>query len=413
MVTKNVRNAELPVILENESDMNAPLYGDDADTESAWQQWGEDLKSANVKGVIRIAKVPMLDDGSGPNLTKKGQVQLFAVPHDQYGLDELLDVVRQKYMKPGETIAIRITGMRQSGTHAGVVPFNRIVMVSRALESAAPSHETSNLGEVLKAMREAQEAQVKFMQDVLARRPEPEKESKTSALETIQVIAGIVTPLLTPVIAGLMSRPKPQSDIGQMIDALSKLKGMTDGSSAAESDDSSLGGIIKAVAPSALQALSSLAQIQMAKNVTQAPRPMLAAPNPAPRVAMPPPAQPIAPVVSTDPPAPAAGPPMPAAGLTPEMQAMIPVLTQTIDQCVTIAAAGGDPKETAQLLSDMLPETYDEQLYKLVETPASFKRLALLDSRVNDHAAFFEALRVALLALYTADDEPSAPSLQS
>jgi hypothetical protein len=382
------RNSEDPsIVAVIDADPQGPIFGDDADTESAWSQWGEDLKTSQAKGIIRVAKVPTNDDGS-PAPHKKGQVQLMSVAHDQYDYDGLLEAVRAKFMKPGETFCIRLTGMRTSGSHSGVVPFNRILMLSRGYEELRSGADNSQLGEILSAMRQQQESQATLLREIL--QPAPAQPAKTGrdSLDTALALGGLVMPLLTSVVTGLMSRQPQKSDIAAMIDSLVKLKALTDGKSGDSEDDNSMGSIIKAVAPAGMNLLAALAQRQ------QQPA-QLRLPNPAAR-----PTQSVEPPIKTLSPAPVSAQPVATQPFV-EDNAMLAVLKPVLVQTTEMAAKNESPVEVAALLSDMLPEEYDEQLYKLVETPQSFARLAMLDGGIKQYAQWYENLRVELLKLYS------------
>lgn len=395
----SLKNAERDsALIIQGDDMQAPIYGDDSDTESAWSQWGEDLKTSQAKGVIRVAKIPTSEDGT-PNLTKKGQVQLMSVAHDHYDYDGLLEAIRQKFMKPGETICVRLTGMRQSGSNAGVVPFNRIIMVSRGFETVPVGNDNSQLGEVLAAMQRSQESQAAMLRDILGPQSQSPDRAKPQrdVIETITVLSAAFAPFIAPVITGLMNRPREKSDLVGLIDAMGKMQALAAGKAGGESDsdnDNSLGSIIKAVAPSGMQLLAALAQknasAQPMQRPPSLPQAMSAAAglvrdttNVRPPIEIPP-TQPAAPQ---------------------EEPSMLAVLKPTLIQLVEMAEKNLDAAETAQLLSDMLPEEYDDQLYNLVSSPTAFARLKLLNSDIVKHDVWFEALRVELLKLYSNDSD--------
>jgi hypothetical protein len=410
MAAKNVENTRPPIIFENEQEMGLPpIFGDDADTENAWSQWREDLKTSDAKGKIRVAKVPM-EDGA-PNMNKRGQVQLFAVPHDQYNYDELLDIIRARFMKAGETICVRLTGMRVSGSSSGVVPFNRLLMLSKGSEPVAPEGGTQ-LGEILQAMQNQQAAQATMLREILTPKTVESNPNKRDTVDTMIAIAGALTPLLTPIIAGIMTRPKPQNELGSLIDAMVKMQSLRDGTATSNNeDDNSTMSIIKAVAPAGMQLLTALAQ----RPAAQSQPVQRAAPDPR-RIPLAAPVQntaekqdPVKVVENVTPkPAVSAGP-MPSAGQ--ENADMFAALKPVLSNLVDMAKDNTPIPDTAKLLLGMLPEEYDEQLYNAVETPVAFARLALLEPRIKEHAEWFENLRVELLKEYQdnpAEDVPPA-----
>jgi hypothetical protein len=60
---------------------------------------------------------------------------------------------------------------------------------------------------------------------------------------------------------------------------------------------------------------------------------------------------------------------------------------------------------------DLIPDRYDDHLYRLVASERFVKNLALLNKRVNDYAPWFEQLRAAMLAEFDTGgpDVSSAP----
>jgi hypothetical protein len=393
---------------------DAPIYGDDSDTEKAWSEWGDNLKQSQTKGIIRVAKVPTNDDGT-PNPIKKGQAQLFSFPHDQYSFDEVLDKIRLEFMEPGETICIRLTGVRTSASgHSGVVPFNRILSVTRSrLPGPLPTGDGSQLSDVLRQFREMSAAQGKVLQDLLARpAAEPPPQVKPAG-DIVKEWLGILLPTITPIALALIARqPKGGNDLTSMINALAQLKGLMPGENNGDGDDNSTLGIIKSVAPQGLALLTELAK-------NRQPQAALVSQNQAPRVNPNQPTRPALPVTASDPtrpttvaPDPVVRSPNPAELPTDpkqlEEQAMFNQLKPVLEQLAEFAEQNADIEQVAPLLMDMLPEAYDDTLYQSVSDPQKFARLKLLCPKMELHPQWWEALRVRILAEYS-DDADTAP----
>lgn len=396
----------------------SPIFGDDADTENAWQQWAEELKSSESKGIIRIAKVPMQD--GVPNLAKKGQVQLMTVPHDQFTLDGVLDLVRQRFMRPGDTVCLRLTGIRTGGSgHSGVVPFNRIVMVERAAEPDKTETVNSQVGDMVKGILEAQAQQAAMIKDMVEARVPAKPEKERDTLDVVLKLTAAFTPLLTPVFAALLNRGPQKSEMGELIDAMVKLKTLTGNEGGSSDDDNSTASIIKAVAPAGLQLLGTLAQNQQIQRRLPAAR---ATPVSPPQI----PQRPVE-----------GGSSKPAA-VNPEIhsseeQRPVSTAAQTVDsgilqkieepvmfgkfdprpmirELIPLAAQNADIGETVTLITNLLPPEADESLYGLIETPQKFQALFLLVPEARPHAIWFEQVRAALLKEFE-EEPPSAPSV--
>jgi hypothetical protein len=211
----------------------------------------------------------------------------------------------------------------------------------------------------------------------------------------------------------MISRPKEKSDMAGMIDALVKLKSMTEGKSDVENDDdNSTMGIIKAVAPAGLQLLAALATKNNQQPVAQIPvaagPKQLSAPRPLPSTKI------VENVAPSPPLENVAAPTAPESPIIGE-HAMLAALKPALIQLVDMAQANAPAKDTAELLADMLPEEYDEQIFNLVQSPVAFARLKLLNADVGKYAEWFEALRVEMLKLYDDPDttvtEPATASL--
>ena len=379
----------------------------DLDAEQAWDEWGEALRNAESSGLVRVYKIPFDQDGN-PLVNTKGarQVHLGSWEHQQYSFDDLCAMLRVKFMRPGETMAIRIAGITPGERG---VKFNRILTLQRdATEAPTAAHGGSEVQNVLRAMQETQAQTAAMMERILS--PRVEMGPSGQWLDTLTKVLGATAPIIAPALAALISRPKPKSEIGELISAMAALKDMAaggDGSGNAE--ESTTLGIIKAVAPGALQLFTALATQQQAALVSRTQTTARRLP-PNAATARRPDQQPI-------PTAPAADVPAESAAALDTMSestvpetssentAMLAQLKPQLEQLAELAAQGADPKETAKLVMDLMPSSaeMDDQLYKLVETPDNFARRALLSAKVREYREWFEALRVAILAEFEPD----------
>jgi len=411
-VSPDERREAITLIPESEA---APTFGNDADTEQAWNGWFEAIQNSESQGKIRVAKVPTNEDGA-PNLTSKGQIQLLAVPHDQYNFDELCNVIRKDFMEPGETMCVRIMGFRE-----GVkgFEFNRIMMLKRSKSQAPQEQANSQLGEILRAMQASQESNATLMREMLTPR---EVVPKTSAMEMFAQVAGIIGPIAGPIIAAWVAKPsaKPTNDLSTMIDAMMKLKDITTGNTQNENgDDNSMLGIVKAVAPAGLQLLNTLAsqqrqghnqvgQIPVARQVPRLPAATTPGANSVPSATVS-----TNDVVQTN---------MPIQQYTTDEQEreihtpteappMIAKLKEMLGELVTLCDAKQTPADVAELTLSMLPEEYDDPLFELVSDENKFAKLKMLNAGIAtpERAPWFEQLRQELFNRMAEPVEPPAP----
>ncbi len=382
------------------SDDAQPTFGGDADTEQAWNGWFDAIQNAEGQGKIRVYKVPTNEDGS-PNLTSKGQIQMLTAPHDQYNFDELCNIIRKDYMEPGETICVRMMGFRE-----GVkgFEFNRIIMLKRGRSQAPAEQANSQLGEILRAMQTSQESNAALMREMLTPREQPPQKS---GLETLAQTAGIIGPLVIPLIAAWIAKPavKPTNDLGMLMDAMLKLKDITSGNTQSENgEDNSMLGIIKAVAPTGLQLLNTLAsqqrQIAPVRQQTIAPK----IPQIAPPVAVS--TNDVSAKLDT-----IDTPPQ-----TSEIPPMIAKLKDMLAELITLCDAKQTPADVAELTLSMLTEEYDAPLFELVSDVDKFGKLKMLNSGIAtpERAPWFEQLRQELFnRMVEPEDAPSPPISQT
>lgn len=417
-------SAEDAVIIDGSTRADNPLMPlDDIDSEGAWDEWIDSLKSAEATGTVRVYKVPRDTDGN-PMIAKGSRhILLMSCAHQEYAFDELVAKIKIGFLEPGELATIRLAGTR-SGARG--VMFNRYVSVQRDKTATGGVSVTESGGGqvlgVIQAMQNQTRQQGEMLERIMAGRGLVPPTKPTS--ETVKEWMAILGPILSPVILAWMQRPAPKSDLEGIIGAMVKLKDLTgDGGSHADDENTTLG-IVKAVAGPGLQLLNTLAQN---KGPTAVPR----------RVRVVPPGIPQAAPISIPPPTRTAANPSPATTpvadpsiqpdlsssprsassttsgpppTTSENPAMLAQLAPQLEQLATLAEQGADPVEVSKLVFDMLPQNddIDQQLYGIVSDAASFNRLALLAPKMRAHADWFEKLRLAMLAEFAEDEKEQA-----
>lgn len=376
---------------------------DDADVETAWDEWGESLRTSDTGGKVRAYKLPQ-DEHGNPLTNAKGakQTYLGAWEHQAYDFDSLLQMLTRKFLRPGESCYVRLTGVRSG---SGGIQFNKIVCLQRdATAEDAPTGMGGDLSAVMQAVQKMNEQNAALMERLTARNEPAPRDP------LVKEIALASIPVLGTVLAAWIGRPAPKSDLGELITALGKLKGFVGDNKSGESDDDSPVSIIKAIGPQALQLLNTLAQrnpqpLPAARRIPAQPVPPRRIQNPADSTATQTPAgeggtsqapaKPARPTAQTP--------------STQEAETMLAQLAPQLSQLAAMAENNEDPVEVAKLVLDSIPddENIDAQLYAIISDEKAFGRLMLLAPQLKPHKEWFEKLRVALLAEFDAEGEES------
>lgn len=423
-------DADDGVVIEGRAD-NPLIPLDDLDTEESWDQWIDDLKGAEATGTVHVYKLPTDSEGNAIMTKGSRQTYLMSCPHQQYTFEELIALIKSKFMQPGEWATIRITG-RRSGARG--VMFNRVVPIQRESGPAGGNvPEGGNLMGVLQAMQNQNRQTAEMVERIIGGHRLGEITPQKPASDTIKEWLGILGPIVAPVLLAYVNRPQPKSDLESMIGAVIKLKDLAgEGNGGSSDDESTTLGIVKAVAGPGLQLLNTLAQNKTPAIVQRRGRPVPqgispaqpqalpsqrgTAPNRGASQATPGPipieAAPVgglaAPAVASDPgtsslSASQSAPPS-------ENHSMLAQLAPQLEQLATLAEQGADPVEVSKLVFDMLPQSdeVDAQLYSIVADKSAFNRLALLAPKMKAHADWFERLRLAMLTEFSDDEKEQA-----
>lgn len=424
MARSETRTAEMQRDAMEGQLLIAPEDGYDPDTETAFSQWRDSLDNSQAQAMLRVMRVPM-DDKNTPQLSIKGQTQLFTVPVDQYDMDGIILKVRQQFMpKPMLITAVRVMGFQKG---ASGIRFNRILVIEKgedtdpAKNNGGPS--VAELVELINAQsKAADERAERMMGQLLEARTQaiPAKDPMQIAIELMGAMSGFFTklpgavPVSTPVVS-------PLAQLGETIGVLKLLKdftGQLGGGKEADDDEAGEGiaGIVKSVA-SAVKPLAegyaANAQTRREMALRQAPRrlaPPVTAPV-APPVGAGSPTGPAnaapatsGPVLATENPTPPGSAPI----TTPTGEAeMLNEIGPQLDNVCNMAAQGADPKDAAGLLMDLLPDKFDDALFRLVSSGRFVKSLAVLNPKVKNHEAWFEQFRQAVLAEFDGGSDES------
>jgi hypothetical protein len=389
----------------------------DPDTETAYAQWREDLDHSQATGKLRVMRVPM-DESGNPMLSAKGQSELFTCAVDQMTMDEVVVKVRREFMpKPMRVTAVRCMGFEKNKSG---LRFNRIIVVEKGEQPETPQNSNQPSVQDLIALINAQteaaaKRQEEFFNKLLeARTAQPAVDPMVLALGMLEKLGGIARSFM-PTVTAPVSQPAGSAlaQLGETLGVMKLLKDFTGSLAGASSEGDDEGGegvagIVKSVAGAIKPLAEGYAQSQLAKleviRRSAPPRatpPKLAAPA-APKPQVPASPSPAASISEAAPVAPAAP--------SQEETEMLDTIRAQLDNVCNLAQQGADPKEAAGLVMDLIPDKYDDHLYRLVASERFVKNLALLNKRVNEYAPWFEQLRAAMLAEFDTG-EPSVPSV--
>src|SRR6266404_3406975 len=106
--------------------------GYDPETEAAFEQFREDLRTHNTDGTLWCYRMPL--DERGDLIANAKNTILFPAPIQRYSLEEVIARVQSEYMvAPERRACIRIAGTRKGERG---VRFNTVVMVEISARAA-------------------------------------------------------------------------------------------------------------------------------------------------------------------------------------------------------------------------------------------------------------------------------------
>jgi hypothetical protein len=371
----------------------AEILDDDAASpgvEAAFDEWRDDLRTAQSEGTVRAYRLPVSDDGT-PNQTAKNQVQLGQWPVDQCTLDELCEILKKKYMLPHE----RFFAVRFIGTQSGKkgVRFSQVVTMQRANDDNNSNNmpaRPENAADMMRVLGEMQRQNAEFLARLSERSAPP---VQSDPLDAMAKMVGIMAPLMSAV----SGRGSGVGDLKQLVETMALLDDMR-GDRAAPSGDggNNLAGILQAVSPM----VAPLLQMAAANKAAQpAPVAVVSRRIPVDRSAQPTPNPQARPTPQTAPPA--------QPQLSPEQQAMFAELKPVVDALVGTADNGAPAVDVANMFFEqsMMPLDDDgyTRLVNFLENPNSLKQLAFFSPGVNKHQQWFTDLRAQLLARISAE----------
>jgi hypothetical protein len=392
--------------------------GYDPETEAAFEQFKEDLRTHNTEGTLWVYRMPL--DDRGELIANAKNSILFTAPIQRYSLEELVSKVQSEYMLPGE----RKTCIRIAGTKKGErgVRFNTVMIVevsTRVPEvKADPARES--IGELMRALQDQQKATVAMVREMLTQHPAAPAVPVQPPIGQLRELAEIMFLLnggqsKTAAVAA----SAPPATVLDQLKTLRELRGFVtelagDGEGLEAEGEGGAGAlsVLKHLSPWA-QVFGHLLQRQAAgvppmRRLARAPQ-SIAAPGRPPIAGAPgQPAAAHAPgIAPMTPLAPASQLSTPAAP-----EELDPVLAQMREQFAALTKAaeeGSDPMQMAGVVLNMVPDgsAAEGALLGLLDEPNWFGRITTVYPPAAPHQAWFAQLRLAILAEYV--DENDAP----
>lgn len=396
-----------------------PADSESDDTENAYHNWRESLKDQEGNSTIRAYKLPF-DESGRVSHSQTMQVRLGTWPLDMYDFDSLCDKLRKDFMEPGEKkMAVRLMG--SVGGRPGLA-FNKIVVIARPNSEIPKITPENPTGDLFRQMTEMSERNMKMIAALNDRgNAQPENGGmggfQQQMMQVMAMTKMFMDPMVTMMQAAMGRTPAPAATGGslkEMLESLALLDKLRGGGGGGGSDTAE---IIRAVADVGTPLLAMAAQ-QMQHRVPARPRVL--------RTALPPQGAPVntppagaAPTKQTivlpmDAPTPIAPPPVAQPTPTPpppeEAPAMFAELKPQVDALVSIAASGADATETANMFFEQTmlaieDQNVYEQICNFVENEKFMERIAIFNSDVKKHAAFFMTMRAQVMTRIRAESD--------
>jgi hypothetical protein len=394
--------------------------GYDPETEAAFEQFREDLRTHNTDGTLWCYRMPL--DERGDLIANAKNTILFTAPIQRYSLEEVIARVQSEYMvAPERRACIRIAGTRKGERG---VRFNTVVMVEISARAAEVTKDPAreSIAELLRALQDGQKATVAMVREMFTQQHQAPALPAAPPITQLRELAEIMF-LLNGGKAGqapaALAPVAPPSVLDQL-KTLRELRGFVgelagDLGDGAEGEEGGGGGalsVLKHLSPWA-GVFGQLMQRQAGgappRRLVRVPAPIAAAPG-APR----------GPIATG---APGGAPAQPAATHAPGIAPMTPivqqptpaapeehdpVLAQMREQFAALTQAaqeGSDPAQMAGVVLTMIPENSpaEASLLGLLDEHLWFQKICAVYPAAAQHAEWFARLRLAILAEYPDD----------
>lgn len=376
--------------------------GYDSDQEAAYENLRNSGEQQREGMQVWVYMLPT--DAAGQVAASGKWEQLFTAPVDRYGLDEILQIVRDDHMGPegAKRWNVRIV-VRKNGQRGYLS--NQLFIVRAGIAKVPPgAQQPSQLTEVMAQFRQMMEAQQQRQDALLAQlaRPAPPAVDPTqTALNMVQALSQMAATMIQK------TAPAPAGGILEMITTLRAVKGLSDDLSPGDGGGRREGGamgVVRELLPLAKPILEALAQ----RAGQPAPQPMLSAPPSMPLPITP--AQPVPPAAPAGYPEAQFGAPLgkqedqPVSASTQatkdqqraELVALLgglADLSAATPPCAPQTAAAEIVKTLAALPDDDLNSALD-----VLENPLWFTILASLQPKMAGKETWFSQVREIVIA---------------
>ncbi len=383
----------------------------DGDTAAEFASFIDDMNSTdNADAWITVMRIPT-DARGTPLPNSKHMGQLFNEPLGTSSVNDVIERIRREYIRPGEnSITVRIVG-KQQGVRG--LKFNRIYTIERANKGETPSGGNS-VAEMLALMQENARQQAErtenFMREMMTMQRTTQIQPAESLVDQLVKLA----PILTPMITGLLGRPPVAAGNGPnemlaTVRALKEASGLFGGNDKGDNGDtlSTVKAVAEAIGPG-LKFLAARAETER-MTVSQRMKQLPAPPKPAP---LPPPAAKAAPRPRPNPTPNKAAPAAPT-NKNEDEDVNLKDMREKLEVVAQMCAEGQSAAAVAELIVDNCEDDQLEELYRQMEpTNAVSKMKILAPHAISGREAWFEELRVAILAQYEEDPDalPAAGS---
>ena len=369
---------------------------DDPDLNQAFYDFADQIKSeANSGGSIAVFEVPVDANGT-PRPTTYNKTKLFTVPVGSASLDDICDRVLREFVEPGGKIMVQLLA-RKDGERG--VKLNRMIPLRRGKLDTSGKSDGSTAGDIERLMRMMDERRARDLADMrtlIEQNRAPVVDPLAQSLAITEKLTNMAVAMRSGQVSGGAPANDPNAVMQQMMammmtGMMKKFMAGMDGSEKAAPENTNWLKDIVALAQPLLAAKAAQEQKEAAREQR-----MLVHERAAPQ----PPAS-----VESD-----ASAPKTSTEKEKNDMKLIAMLSKFLPVLIdNFAAKDADPADVAKLTMDNLPEDdagMNDALYQLIQSPADefLAKLATMDARVKNHAAWMEEFRVALLAAFEPDE---------